>query len=178
MRKAICVLLCAIFLTAPVLASDVDLSGYSVEELLELQDKVNDALFEKGGLTVLSPGTYNVGIDIAPGTYVVKPHPTEDSGYIRYSVYKSEEAKVKYGNAYNKYDAAYSNALDRDLAGETADWPREVNKNKYMSSYGEISRDNAKGEKISLKDGEILEINCAWAEVPMTIEKSGGLFMD
>lgn len=176
MRKVICVLMCAIFITTPVIASDIDLSVYSVDELIELQHRISDTLAENGGLTIISEGAYLVGRDIAAGSYVLKPH--SEDGYFEYYVYKTEEDRGKYENACNKYRKAYYDALEREEAGEEPNWPKQVNEKKFMTDQGLLNEDDKSGVQISLTEGQLLVLTTGLNDITVTIEKINGLFME
>lgn len=74
MRKTIALVLSTCFLLAqPVSAADLDLSGYSIEDLLELRKQITAELSEKGYAekVVIPNGLYTVGTDIKAGRYVM-----------------------------------------------------------------------------------------------------------
>ena len=180
MRKLVLLLLCAIFVIRQVYAAEIDLSGYSVEELLALQDKVDSALFEKGGLTVIELGTYTVGVDIAAGSYVLKPYPSDKAGLgvLNYTVYRNEKSESKYEAAQNKYNTDYKNAKAAEEAGQVPEWPREINEKKFIAEEGRIDSEANESGKVNLKDGQVLVLTSTWGAVTVTIKKAGGLFME
>jgi hypothetical protein len=76
MKKIVALLLAVLICLGsfPTFA-DVDLSGYTQEELLTLRDIINKELLKRGiEKEVIVPiGTYEVGVDIPEGIYRVKP---------------------------------------------------------------------------------------------------------
>ena len=95
MRKLITLLLiAALLLPAAALADLPDISGLSVEELLELNHQIQLRLFSEkliDGVDVPA-GEYVVGEDIPAGTYRLKVGFPSSGGYL--TVYKSKERKV------------------------------------------------------------------------------------
>ena len=95
MKKIACILACAMISAASISAyADIpDISELSVDELVQLRDQIDTALFENGGAVELPFGDYVVGRDIAPGIYVIRPHiveETEDNyGYYYYEMYEN-----------------------------------------------------------------------------------------
>ena len=59
--------------------TELDLSSHSADELIELQKKVDEALYAQDGKVVLPPGELVVGVDIAPGSYLIEPHNIQES---------------------------------------------------------------------------------------------------
>ena len=74
MKKFLAALLILSLLTVPTLAeSSIDLASMSLDELIALREEVEAEIKEKGGAVEydLSAGKYIVGVDIAPGSYVI-----------------------------------------------------------------------------------------------------------
>lgn len=92
----VCVLLAFASIAYAETASDFDLSGYDVEDFLELQKQISDTLFEKGNM-MLYDGDYVVGKDIPAGDFVITLH-SEDRTLIVW-VYKTETSRDEYDNA-------------------------------------------------------------------------------
>ena len=142
-----------------VFASDVDLSGKSVEELIVLRDAVDDAIFAAGGKTIVEGGEYLVGRDIAAGTYVVTVYSTVEENYPKglasYTIWNDKDAKAKYADS------------DDD------------NRSSYCSIYYEYIAGADGPIRFTVEDGEVLELDALNEGTVITIEKSsGGLFMD
>ena len=181
MRKILGILASVLILsTAPVSAREIDFSGYSVEELIEIRDKVDAALYEKDGLVIAQVGTYTVGRDIAAGSYVLKPFPVDELGLgvLHYKVYKYEGAKEEYEKARNAYTTAYANAEAVEEKGEAPVWPEKVNESDYLAASGEIDSEDGDSGRISVTDGQIIEFSTSWGPVVIAVEKAGGLFMN
>ena len=73
MKKAL-VLLAALVLIASAAAAEVDLSGMSFEELVDLAHRVDQAIWASDGWqeVTVPPGTYKVGEDIPARKWTVK----------------------------------------------------------------------------------------------------------
>ena len=90
--KKLLTLLLILALAAPALAlADLpDISGLSVEELIELRSKIQLQLFSERlieGVEVL-PGVYMVGEDIPAGTYRIEYHAIKDYTFVNFSAYR------------------------------------------------------------------------------------------
>ncbi len=158
----------------------LDLSDYNVEELLQIRDEVDDALYKKDGLVIAEEGTYVVGKDIGEGTYIIKPYPAGSLGIgvLNYVIYIDADAKKEYEIALNTYNTAYKNAQAEKDAGKTPVWPEKVNESEYIIASGDIDSEEGETGRSSLKEGEILVFTHSWEAVDITIQKTTGLFMD
>ena len=94
---AIMIVLCfCLILVPPVLAtstlSEMDFYGYSYDELLDIQVKLNLEIQSRpeAGKITLDPGAYVVDKDIAPGEYVLRPISPE-SEYSQVATYEKEQ---------------------------------------------------------------------------------------
>lgn len=107
MRKLLAVVLLVLLAVAPVCVAEIDLSGMSFDELIELQTQVNLALWEtEEWQEVTVPlGKYIVGKDIPEGEWMVSSQEGH-SAYI--NVYDDDTMKWS--------RAAIGEALDK---GET-----------------------------------------------------------
>lgn len=80
-------------MATPISAEDVtaglDLDSMSVEDLVLLRDAVNQKIGEKGGDNILPEGTYEVGVDIRPGSFKVYCCP--GYSYSRLNMYENKE---------------------------------------------------------------------------------------
>ena len=180
MKKIVCVLLTWVILVAPAFASEIDFSSYSVEELIQIRDEVDTALFEKDGLILAEVGKYVVGTDIGAGSYVLKPYPVDEGklGVLNYVVYKYDGAQEEYEAATNAYNVAYKNASAAEEAGETPVWPEKVNESVYIADSGRLDSESNESGKVSLQDGQILVFTSSWGAITISIKKAQGLFMD
>lgn len=83
--KKLLVLLAVLSLIASVAVAEVDLSGMSFDELIELAHQVDQAIWASDGWqeVTVPPGTYKVGEDIPVGKWTIK---AEDKGatYVSY----------------------------------------------------------------------------------------------
>lgn len=95
MKKKIITLLCMFSLTgiclpATVLASEIDLTGLSLEQLIDLRTEINTLIAENGGENVIGKGTYETGIDIKAGTYNIVCSKNAAHGFINVEVFPSK----------------------------------------------------------------------------------------
>ena len=71
--KRIIALLCSflVLYSTSALASDLDLTSYSIDELLALKGQISEELDNRGYYTeeVIPGGMYGVGLDLSAGTY-------------------------------------------------------------------------------------------------------------
>ena len=160
----------------------IDLSGKTVDELIEIQKAVSDALYAQGGKVILPQGELLVGRDIAPGSYFLEPNNGKE-GYAGWSysliIWKTATSKAEFEVADNARMDAYSQAERDEEAGKEAHYPPE---NTDWTQYAIVkdSFRNTDSQRITLEDGQVLDFT-VWYNDPtmeMTIEKVGGLFMD
>lgn len=158
----------------------LDLSGYSVEELLQIRDEVDKELFNKGGFVIVEEGIYVVGKDIGAGTYIIKPYPKEENDYsdIIYSIYKNAEAKEELATQFTAYNSAWDNANEVKKSGGTPTWPERVNESQYRIDHGYIHAYKGESVRVSLEDGQVLTLYRNVGSPYITIQKVNGLFMD
>lgn len=161
MKKIIAIFVGLVMLVSSctVFASDVDLSGKSVEELIALRDAVDDAIFAAGGKTIVEGGEYLVGRDIAAGTYVISVYSTVEENYPKglasYTIWLTKDSKAKWGDADSDDHSPYCSIYYEYIAG----------------AEGPV--------RATLEDGQVLELDALNEGTIITIEKSaGGLFMD
>ncbi|WP_195978362.1 hypothetical protein [Blautia luti] len=93
--KSILGILCGVcLLTAtPVMASDIDLSSMSADELTILRDSVVQALADKSGDNIITQGLYEVGTDIKATNFKVfyYGNSTDDTDCVNFYIYNSKE---------------------------------------------------------------------------------------
>lgn len=186
MKKIVSVLLVVllVLLCVPAMAEDdgegkLDLSSKTVDELLNLQDAVSKALYQKGEMVILPTGIYVVGRDIAAGNYLIKTHSSSEYGDgIIVNIYKTEQAKAEYESAENAYDyalklAQYNYEYEREF-----EIPEEIDTAQFFALKMEIG--SPESLKITLEEGQILECSLGYSrkDVRLTIEKYGTLFMN
>ena len=107
MRKLIGLLLLSSMLFAlPVHATEIDLSHYSIEELVALKDRIIEELTKQGYSEdeEIQSGTYIVGVDIAAGVY--KIFSKDEKALVNVFVYADAEAKKSFDAT--MYSASYS----------------------------------------------------------------------
>lgn len=96
MKKLIALLLLSsILLTIPSYASEIDLTQYSIEDLVALRDRITEELANKGYTEseIMPSGEYVAGKDIAVGTYDISYVPSEDENAYNWAsmhIYPSE----------------------------------------------------------------------------------------
>ena len=74
MKKLIAILILCAMLFSTAYASDIDLSGMTTEELLELNHQIQLVLFNENLVNgiVINPGEYIVGDDLPAGNYRIE----------------------------------------------------------------------------------------------------------
>ena len=167
-----------------VSAADMDISGLSVDELLQLRTEVDEAIMSKGGAVVIGYGKYEAGVDIAPGQYTLKVYFTEgaDLAGLYYSVLTYPTADIDYENAYWEWRRKYE-VYEADVeAGKTgAVMPESPNTSEYYVQEQDLIEAPGGSAVISLQEGQTLLLDDWCDNVITTIEKTGtgqGLFMD
>lgn len=83
----------------PVMASDIDLTSMSTEDLVALKDSINTEIANRGGDNVIGEGVYIVGTDIKAGSFKVTAMKGYD-GYTTFYIFKdsAEYEEYKGGN--------------------------------------------------------------------------------
>lgn len=173
--KMITGIVCGLILTiSPVMASGLDLSEKSVEELLEIRKEVDEALFNAGGFVQVPFGRYVVGADIGSGMYNIQTFKSkaedEERDYgLTVQVFRNEEMEKTYMPAYTEH---ISSLLSDDK--EKTDF----NEADYLSFSIELG--NVDAAHFSLSDGEILVLTDSSVQYPAVVvmSKQTGLFMD
>ena len=167
-----------------VSAADIDISGLSVEELLQLRTEVDEAILNKDGAVVIGYGKYEAGVDIAPGQYTLKVYFAEDTDLagLYYSILTYPTADIDYENAYWEWRRKY-NAYEADVEeGKTdAVMPESPNQSEYYVQDQDLIEAPGGSAGISLKEGQTLLLDDWCDNVIITIAKTGtgqGLFMD
>ena len=167
-----------------VTAADIDISGLSVEELIQLRTEVDEAIMNKDGAVVIGYGKYEAGVDIAPGQYTLKVYYAEepDLAGLYYSILTYPAADIDYENAYWAWRRQYD-AYEADVeAGKTDTvMPESPNKSEYYVQEQDLIEAPGGSVGISLKEGQTLFLDDWCDNVIITIAKTGtgqGLFMD
>lgn len=176
--KMITGIVCGLILSvAPVMASGIDFSGKSVDELLAIRSEVDEALFNAGGKTILYPGEYVVGQDIAAGRYTITPFSTTteriSTGY-NCIIYKTKDAKAELDAATEAYVIQYYSTPEEERG-------KIESVKEYDYIVKQINSSNEDPATISLEEGQMMYIE--WVtifdpNIQLTIEKASGLFMD
>ena len=180
MKKLLSILMSLLLFAVPAFASELDFSAYSVEELIQMRDAIDDALVEKDGLVLAEVGTYVVGTDIGAGAYILKPYAVDEGklGVLNYTIYLSEAAQTEYSQALSAYNTAYQNEKAVEKAGGTPVWPDPVDKTKYIAGSGSLDSERNESGKITLKDGQVLVFSSSWGAITIAIKRAPGLFME
>lgn len=117
MKKLIAFVLTILFLSAPVMAEEIDISGMDLNALLALHEQLDSAIQDeiqcKLDENAIFQGVYTVGTDIAPGYYLftcIEDRHDEGNFDFFYEIYESQET----------YDAHERSFFDRFNAGESA----------------------------------------------------------
>ncbi len=179
MRRFCTFLIVALLLTCLLgtASADIDLTGMTIEELRELREKVDYAIFEKDGAIILEPGAYVAGKDIAPGSYVLNIRSARSSdiatGKVR--VYTSVEAM-------RSYDSEYDDYWRRSRLAATVDELEKFDEGKYltMKSDGDYNTYIKAGASfhVTLEEGQVLYTELQSGSMFITIQQAKGLFMD
>ena len=184
MRRFCTFLIVALLLTCLLgtASADIDLTGMTIEELRELREKVDYAIFEKDGAIILEPGAYVAGKDIAPGSYVLSFYPNKRSlTYGSIKVFVSTEAMIAYESDYSDYRLQV-NMLERNAENghevAIADKPEKFEIGKYLTTNIDEGFDAGVSYRISLEEGQVLMVDCNTSDMHVTIQKAKGLFMD
>ena len=113
MKKIFALLLALFLLPAFSLADIPDISGLSYDELVQLNNQINLAMWnsEEWQEVTVPPGTYQIGVDIPAGHWTIKPG--IDHGY--FAVWYFEKP-----NEFNKPFATFTKYDYTQLA--TEDW--------------------------------------------------------
>lgn len=160
MKKIVAIIVAlSVMASSMVFAEEIDLSGKTVDELIEIQRRVDEALFEQGGKIVLDPGMYITGKDIAPGSYIVEAHNYDEkrngTAYIL-QVWKDEQARSDYKSGDDHSNQAY-----------------------YSHCLYECHSSNKESAKFTLEEGQVLEVSLFLQRgTSLTIEQAKGLFME
>ena len=174
----VCLVLIASF---NVGASEIDLTGKTVEELLEIRNTINNILAEQKELITMECGTYVVGRDIAPGSYTLTLYAVDPENVtpIYYTIWRSTEDKQNYEAAHNEYDRDYYAAFDLEMDGKEYTYPAEVNDALYCEVCEERVVNGA-SFRVNLEEGFILKLEDSRNNDGhiLTIEKTTGLFME
>lgn len=145
----ICILLLAMSCCYAETSNVPDISGLSIDELIELRNIIDSEIFKKNCATVLYAGDYIVGVDIPAGDYTVTQNDPDVGAAIL--IYKTLEAR----NEYN------SNRSEND----------------YRDYYERYNIDGGASKKITLFEGQMMEVQ-DYDSPSLTIAKTTKLFMD
>lgn len=83
-------LLTGIFWSNTAFASEIDLTGLSLEQLIDLRTEINELIAEKGGENVIGSGAFEVGVDIKPGIYNIVCTANATGGVLTIGVYETK----------------------------------------------------------------------------------------
>lgn len=160
----------------------IDLSGMEVKDLLRLRHDIGEELYSRGEAQVVTAGSYLVGRDIAPGSYILTPH-NGNENYLGFSwdfvIYTDEKAQGALERAETDYHEALKAALAAQEAGEEAVFPEPVDVGAYRLQQETCT--NAVSMRITLEEGQVFTLGY-WRlfdkTVEVVIEKTQGLFME
>ena len=154
-----------------------EISSYTIEELVKLRNDIDNLIAENDGKVVIQYGDYVVGNDIAAGNYVISIFSLEgedSSGGAYVTVQKYEGAAEDLDVIRNKYYEAH----EKIEAGEDADLPEIPDMGEYYALEEELIK-TGQSLKIKLEDGEVLQLRDWTGKIAITIEQvDKGLFMD
>ena len=72
-------------------ASEIDLSGLSLEQFIDLRSEINILIAEKGVENIIGQVIYETGVDIESGTYDIVCSKNAKNGFINVERYPSKE---------------------------------------------------------------------------------------
>lgn len=72
MKKKLLAVLLTCTLAVPAFAATPDISGLTIDELVEYRTEIDAAIYENGGYVELPEQTYVVGVDILAGDYNIR----------------------------------------------------------------------------------------------------------
>lgn len=182
MRKILALmLLFCIAIGDAAIAEIPDISDLTVDDLIELKNEVELQLYAMNKTTILDAGTYIVGQDIAPGSYVIREYsndPDRDTDW-QVRIYLTAEDVSRFQKDYNEYTAKYDTAVARKKNGEDFEYPAELTYSEY---YRNTNIKSDCSGRITLSEGEVMYVN-VWGYMgdntsKLVIEKSSPLFMD
>lgn len=133
-----------------------DYASLSVEELLSMRSDIDAALSQKGYGTVIPDGEYVVGVDIAPGTYVVTAYKTSEAFSVgEYSVWNSLAEMKEYKQAVE----IFANASSKWYAdGRQGEEPQlNVRSEDYRSVWDVFLEVEQK--RITLDEGTVFDVS-------------------
>ena len=124
MKRLLCVLFALTLLPVYALADLPDLSGLSFDELVQLREQINLAIWNSSEWqqVTVPAGVYVIGVDIPAGHWTLKP-PAGDSVVIEYFKTADETGK-RPGDVVNGY--YYESLADEDSPYASFVYMREV----------------------------------------------------
>ena len=175
-------LCCAGLALAEEAQPGIDLKGMEVRDLLRLRHDLEEELYQRGEALVMTAGTYLVGRDIAPGSYILTPH-NGNENYLGFSwdftIYADEKAEGALKRAEHDHHEALKKALADQEAGEEAVFPEPVEVSAYRLQQETCT--NAVSMRITLEEGQVFVLSY-WRlfdkSVEVVIQKTQGLFME
>lgn len=130
MKRSIATVLAILMLVLPTAFAASDLSGMSVEELIQLKTQIDAELLSRGDLKEFEVpvGVYVIGVDIAAGTYSAEMPVSLRSRSATIYTHKSEAARKRGG-----YDESYHIEPDRgtEKIGKITLYAGEILEIKY-----------------------------------------------
>ena len=150
MKRLIVILLACMMLVGSAYASDIDLSGMTFEELVELREQINLAMWnsQEWQEVTVPAGIWEIGVDIPAGYWTVTPDDTITSFWYGD---KLNDAKTDVG-----YGWDYNTGIAITLNGRKAkdgSW-------KYPNEQHQVS--------IDMKEGMYIKCNYSVIFTPYT----------
>lgn len=128
MKKTMAWILLFIFIPFCSLSETIDLSSMSYDELIELKNKINLAIWESEEWqeVTVPPGTYKIGEDIPAGHWTIKPGISHGYFHVWYFEQPNEFNKpvaplTKYDHSslatedFHPFDEEYIHEVDYDM---------------------------------------------------------------
>ena len=181
-------LICAfcLLLSIPVFAETdvierIDLSGMTVEELLQLKNSVESELLNREGMVNIPEGEYVAGRDIAPGTYIITPvngNPKNGGLIWSMTIYRTYDSKAAYYQAENAYYDQKRKAEELIESGKDADLPEAIDTSKYYVFQDAFT--NKESSRFTLEEGQLLDLFLSSSDPTcvLVVQKAKGLFME
>ena len=162
-------------------ADTCDFSNSTVEELLQLQEQIQEELFEKGQFVEIGSGEFVVGKDIAPGSYEITFfEKSYNMCFVDLIVYNTPESRMKYESAKRDSQlrwAAIEEIINNDSAVQISE-PEMLDDSLYIATNLSEYRYVGDVIRVTLSEGQLLYLKYDGNKVSAVIKKAQGLFME
>jgi len=129
MKRFFCLFACVVFLPFAALADLPDLSGLSFDELVQLKDQINLAIWnsEDWQEVTIPVGMYKIGEDIPAGRWTITPYPDSYCSLWYGDVVNESGTDAGYGwDIINGYVGSVSTRVNKDGSWKDPEKPHFV----------------------------------------------------